>query len=128
MARKDIVDAIIDAAADLSADYTSPVTLVKYLDNISYQIDVTANSSQGTFAVQGSNDYSPGGPGMENQANAGHWIDLVLSGGTPTVAGSDTDILIDLNQLPYKAIRLNYTSSVAGSGVAVIRLFAKQLG
>lgn len=64
-----------------------------------------------------------------NQAGvAGHWIDLTLGGGTPTIAAASDDIIIDLNQLPFSAIRLSYTSTVAGTGTAQIVAMSKAVG
>ena len=60
--------------------------------------------------------------------NPGNWINLVLAGGTPFVAAANDQILIDLNQLPFTAIRLSYTSTIAGTGVADIFITARQLG
>lgn len=127
MARKDTVYYVLEASKSLAASFNTAPTMVTYLDNIAYQIDVTTTNSTGSFAVQASLDYSPGGPN-QLPANPGNWINLVLSGGTPTVAAANDDILIDLNQLPYKAIRLAYTSTIAGTGTCSIKLMAKQLG
>lgn len=128
MARKNALSHVVATTQSLSASFSSAPTLVQYLDNISYQIDITTTNSTGTFSVQASNDYSPGGPVESSPPNAGHWIDLNLAGGVPTVAAANDDILISLNQFPFKAVRLHYTSSIAGTGTAGIIINARQLG
>lgn len=126
MARKDVLVSRIAAAQSLAASFTSPVTVIKYLDNIAYQINVTTTNSQGTFTVQGSLDYAVDGP-SGTVTNAGNWIDLNL-GSSPTVSAANTNIIINLNQLPFAAIRLVYTSAVAGTGACDILIAGKQLG
>lgn len=127
MARKDTLRSEIATAQSLAANFISAPTSVKFLDNFSYQINILTSNSTGTFSVQASDDYSPGGP-IEGVANAGTWVDLVLGGGVPTVAAANDSILINLNQLPFTAVRLKYTSTVAGTGTCDIWVVAKQLG
>lgn len=124
MARKNILDAVVATNQSLSASFNSAPTLVPYLDNVAYQIDILTVNSVGTFKVQGSLDYAQT---PDEVARAGNWIDLTLSG-NPSVGGVNDDIIISLNQVPFKALRLVYTSSVAGTGTCSIRIFSKQLG
>ena len=111
----------------LAASFNTDPTIVSYEDNISYQINVTTSNSEGTFAVQASLDYKVYAPSGE-VLNPGTWVDLILSGGVPTVAAANDSILIDLNQLPYTAIRLAYNSTTAGTGTCRIFVGARQLG
>jgi hypothetical protein len=109
----------------LAASFNSPATVIKYTDNIAYQINVNTTDSAGAFAVQVSLDYvptnDPGGP-----ANAGTWSTLPLSG-TPVVAAANDTISIELNQVAATAIRLAYTSGTAGTGTCNITVAGKSL-
>lgn len=127
MARKNVLDHVLIEAQSLAASFNSSPTIVQYMDNISYQINVSTSNSQGTFAVQGSLDYIPSDPTEQRPAAAGNWVDLDI-GGVPVVNAANDTILIDLNQLPFKAIRLAYTSTVAGTGLCNIYINARQLG
>lgn len=126
MARKDTVHYPVATAQSMASSFNTPATVITYLDNISYQINITTNNSVGTFAVQASDDYDlyPGGAVRV----AGNWINLNLAGGTPFAAAANDNIMIDLNQLPFKAIRIAYTSGTPGTGTCDIILVAKQLG
>lgn len=126
-ARKNTLVYKVASAQSLSADFTSSPTNVRYLDNCAYQINVTTTDSGGSFKIQGSVDFAMNEP--DNLiTNPGTWVDLELAGGTPLVTGADTNILIDLNQLSFMAIRVAYTSTVAGTGTCDIYLVCKQLG
>lgn len=127
MARKNTVVYKVKSAQSLASGFTTNPTFINYLDNIAYQINVTTTNSTGTFVVQGSIDYAISEPGGA-VTNAGNWCDLPLGGGTPTVAAANDVILIDMNQLPYVAVRVKYTSTVAGTGICDIYILAKQLG
>lgn len=114
---------LISPALSLATSTVSPVTVIDYLDNCAYQLNVTGGGSSGTFAVQGSLDYSPIAP-SETVIDQGNWVALQLSG-TPVISGSDDTILINLNQVPYRALRIAYTSTVGGAGTAEIYVMAK---
>lgn len=103
-------------AASMTGNITSPVTDVRLLDNICYQLQWTGTPT-GTFAVQVSSDYTtaPGGA----IANAGTWIPLVLSS-TITASGAADQVFIDLNQIPAPYIRLVYT---AGSSTGTLDVY-----
>jgi len=112
----------------LSADFTSPVTTITYGDNIAYQINITTSNSTGTFSVQGSVDYQVDGP-TGTVINTGHWVDLILGGvGVPTVSAANDTILIDMNQVPFNALRLSYTHNTAGTGTCDMYIMAKMIG
>lgn len=127
MARKDSFQYQLSAAQSLAADFTSPITTIKWLDNIAYQINITTTNSVGTFAVQASADYKTNEPGTQ-VLNPGHWVNLTLAGGTPNANAANDSILIDLNQLPFVAIRIAYTSNTPGTGTCDIYLAGRQLG
>lgn len=126
MARKNVLNYEVAIGQSLASSFQTPATVIKYLDNCSYQIVVTTSDSTGTFAVQGSNDYEVAEPG-NIISDPGHWVDLPLSG-TPFVSAASDDILIDLNQLPFSAIRVSYTSATPGTGTCDITLNSKQVG
>lgn len=125
--RKNTLITYIAKNQSLSASFNSAPTIVRFLDNISYQINVTTTNSQGTFDVEVSNDYYVNEANGDVVVNSGTWVPLTLAGGTPTVAAADTNITISLTQLPYYAVRLSYTSSVAGTGTCSIYVSAKAL-
>lgn len=124
--RKNVLAPVqIGTAQSLAASFNSPATIIDYLDNAAYQINVTTTNSTGSFSVQASLDYEQGN-GLEN-ARTGNWVTLTLGGGTPSVSGANDNIMIYLNQLPYRAIRLAYTSTVAGTGTANIFVMSKMV-
>lgn len=112
---------------DLSADFFTPPTIVPYLDNCSYQINIATTDSEGAFSVQVSNDYRANSTSPGDVVSSGNWSDLTLSG-TPVAQAGDDTISISLNQLPYYAVRLHYVSSVAGTGTCSIFLTDKAIG
>jgi hypothetical protein len=127
LSRKNVVVHTLESSQSLAANFNTDPTLVKFLDNCSYQINVTTSNSEGSFQVEASNDYAIYEPTNDVQ-NSGTWIPLTLAGGTPTVAAQNDTIIINLNQLPFNAIRLSYSSSVAGTGTCSVYLVGKQLG
>lgn len=115
----------------LAAAFSSPPTVVRFLDNCSFQINVLTTDSTGTFAVEVSNDYYVNEGNNSVVTNPGTWVPLTLAGasnaGIPTVAAADTNITISLNQLPFYAVRLSYAPTVAGTGLASIFVTDKQV-
>lgn len=127
MARKNtLVHKLYDAPQSLSATFTTPATLIRYLDNISYQFNAVTTDSIGNFAVECSDDYAVNEAGVTS--NPGIWVPLTLAGGVPFVNAGDADILIDLNQLPYIAVRVVYTATTPGTGTVEMYIVARQLG
>lgn len=127
MARKNILSPEhIAIARSLISSFISSPTTISYMDNCSYQININTSNSTGTFSVQGSLDYQQATANIAG--NPGSWADLSLGGGTPTVAAANDTILINLFQLPFNAIRLSYTSTIAGTGTADVYVMLKQVG
>lgn len=116
------------APFDLSTGFVTPPTVVRFLDNCSYQIIVNTTDSVGTFAVQASNNYYVNEGNDYVVMNPGTWNDLTLAGGTPFVSATDDTIIVNLNQLPFYAIRLIYRSTTPGTGTATIYITNKQIG
>lgn len=111
----------------LAASFNSPVTVITYLDNCAYQMNIRTTDSIGTFKIQGSLDYMENAIGDQAQEGSNNWVDLTLGGGTPFVNAVDDTIIIDMNQVPFKALRVVYTSTTAGTGHADIWFMAKEL-
>lgn len=115
----------------LTTSFVTPATVVRNLDNCSYQINVTTTDSIGTFAVQASDDYYVNEANDSVVVNPGNWIPLTLTsagGSVPVVSATDTNIMINLNQLPFYAIRLAYTSTTPGTGSCTVFITHKQIG
>ena len=128
MSRKNVFSyQILPNLTSLSAGFVSNPTVVRNLDNVAYQINVTTTNSVGSFTVEASLDYAIN-ESTNTVTNAGNWITLTLAGGTPTVNAANTNILIDLNQLPFEAVRLRYTSTTAGTGTCNGYVMGRMLG
>ena len=100
-------------AQSLASSFNTPATVVQFLDNVGYQVNITTSNSAGTFAVQGS---------LDNV----NWASLSLSG-TPIAASANDIIIININQFPFQYIRLAYTSNTAGTGTADVYIEAKAI-
>lgn len=107
---------------------TSIPTNIKYRDSVAIQLQWTGTPT-GTFSVQGSLDYSPGLPqtaAPPGGANPGTWTPITLSP-APVASGSSGVILLNLNQLAFPWIRVQYTNA-SGTGVLTGYISAKSLG
>lgn len=124
--RKDFNIYTLVSNQSLSSSFTTAPTITTTTDNVSYQINVNTTDSIGTFTVQASDDYlaAPGGSVL----NAGEWVNLTLGGGVPFANAANDVISISLNQVPFVALRLVYTSTTAGTGTCSITVVSKQLG
>lgn len=95
-------------AQTIATNYTSNPVNIQFLDNVCIQLNFTGTPT-GTFAVQGSLDYSQNAlTGV--QTNAGNWVPIALPI-TPVASGAAGTILLDLNQLSFPWIRVVYTAS-----------------
>lgn len=113
MARKNVLDPVdIATNQSLAASFNSASTAVPFQDNLAYQIVVNTTNSTGDFVLQGSLDNS-------------NWADLLACG---SVAAANDVILVNANQIPFKYVRLKYTSTVAGTGTCSIKLMARTVG
>jgi len=124
MARKNQLVYKVAEAQSLGASFITAPTLIKYLDNVAYQI-IQTGTPTGEFFVEASVDYAFDEV-AQNVQNPGHWDALPLSTRL-LLAGTPEDILVNLNQLPFTAIRVRYTRS-SGTGTADIYLTARQIG
>lgn len=137
MAKKDtLVTSLINPVTgtttfSLAAAFSTPPTVVRFLDNCSYQINVETTDSVGSFIVEMSNDYFVNPSSDNTVTNPGNWIPLTLTsagGAVPTVAATSTNISINLNQLPFYAIRVSYTPTTAGTGTCQVYIADKVIG
>jgi len=124
--KRALLPVVIAQAQSLATSFNSTPTVITYVDNVAYVINVTTTDSTGAFAVQVSEDYAPPPQGSNTPANAGTWTTLTLSG-SPVVAAANDTIAISLNQLPFNAIRLAYTAATAGTGTCKITIQTKGL-
>lgn len=118
---------LVAPAQSLAASFNTVPTMIPFLDNCAYQINITTTNSTGTFAVQGSVDYVQATP--IQPGNPGNWVSLTLGGTTaaPVAAAANDQIIINLNQVPFNALRIAYTSTVAGTGHADIYFMSKMI-
>jgi hypothetical protein len=111
---------ILEPNKSLAANFITAPTIIDFQDNIAYQINIITSNSTGTFTVQASLDY-------DQRLGTGNFADLTLNA-IPTVAAANDTFLINLNQLPFRAIRLSYSSTIAGTGTCKIIIMAKVVG
>ena len=109
---------LLVSGGDMSADYTSPIIDVQYADNVGLQLIFTGTPT-GLFYIQGSINYDP-------RTTTGDWSNLDFSS-APEAAGAADNHLINLNQLPYKYIRVFYDRT-SGSGSLSIYFMIRQVG
>lgn len=111
----------------LASSFQSEPTMIAYMDNISYQIDVVTSDSIGEFKIQASNNFQ-NQQAVQNP-EPGTWVDLPLGGPTsnPVVNAANDVIIINLNQLPFNAVRIVYTASTPGTGTCSVTVMEKML-
>lgn len=118
--------------ASMASNITSPVTEIRYLDDIGVQFNFSG-APVGTFSVQVSADYAVD-PFGHTVLNPGNWISITLTywNGTAFVSGTSiptsvgSPIYIDLQQLSAPYIRLIYTAA-SGSGTLNAYITAKEV-
>jgi hypothetical protein len=92
--------------------YTSPSTDINQLDNAGIDVRFTGTMA-GTFSVQCSNDNVV-------------FSDLTFNPGIVQPSGSNLNFLIDVNQIPFRYIRVKYINT-SGSGTLTSLLTVKDL-
>lgn len=119
--RKNVLNAFpLVSGGDLSANLTSDPVDMQYMDNAGISVAWTGTPT-GTISIQGSLDYKPTDP-----PRAGNWFDLTFDPALSQPAGSSGSILVNVNQLPYPWLRVNYVSA-SGSGNVDIWVCGKML-
>lgn len=103
----------IDANA-LNGSFVSKEINVQYLDNIGLQLAVVTNANTGLFTIEASIDGDT-------------WDTIKLSPVIPALAGANTTITVNLNQLPFNLIRVVFTAGVGTNGTVTGYITAKEL-
>jgi hypothetical protein len=94
---------------NMSSSITSNITNVEQFDKCSIHLTWTAGPA-GTFKLQARNGGNPATPGLPKAKIDDSWYDLDF-GSTMSITGTDSEILIQLMELPFTDIRLVYTAS-----------------
>lgn len=115
----------IALAASIASSISFLPTEVSFQDNISYQLVVVAAGSSGQFWLQGSLDSPSALQLSTNDFSTCVFTDIMPCG---LIAGSDDSVVVNVNQFPYKYIRLRYQSTTPGAGNVSIKLMARQVG
>lgn len=123
MAKNQLNQYKIVNAVSMGADITSSPVNIKFLDNISIELDFTGTPT-GTFQIQGSVSYNQSVP-MNVQDNAGFWVPITLPT-SPVASGAAGQILIDMNQLSFPWIRVVYVRT-SGTGTLTGWISAKSV-
>lgn len=105
-------------AANASSQIISPVTTIKFLDNILFEL-LFSGSPAGSFYIEVSNDYNP----ITN--TPGTWIPLDFQAADVLVAGA-IDIMAEVNQSPAPYIRVRWEPT-SGTGALTIWVSAKEV-
>jgi hypothetical protein len=108
-------------AGNMSGNLTSPVTNIKFLDNVLMEF-VATGSPGGSYSVEVSADYQTDNNG--NVINAGNWTALEFNP-SPIITGAGT-VVIDMNQLSAPYIRAKYTRT-SGTGSLNLFMSAKEV-
>jgi hypothetical protein len=103
---------LMDQAVTGTNTYTSNVFNAANLDNIGLQVEFTGTMA-GTLTVNCS---------IDNKV----YIPLTFNPVLSQPAGSNLSYLIDLNQLPFPYLNIQYTNAT-GSGTLIVYLGAKDL-
>ena len=108
-------------SAASSFDNKSAATDVQYLDNMGIQVTWTG-SPVGILKVLVSNDVANPTDGIP----VVNWSELDF-GTTIAIDGSNTDLIINMNQLPFKWIALEYVRT-SGTGSITAQFTSKMVG
>ncbi len=93
---------------------------LEYYDNVGLETEWTG-AAVGTFSVEASNQYDPAtAPNVTFKA-------VTLASAPANPAGSASGWLLDLNQIPFKWVRLRYTNA-SSTGVLNVWAFRKKIG
>lgn len=96
---------------DMSGNLTSDAVDVTYTDNVGFQLSFTGTPT-GTFSCEGTIDET-------------NWSALSFSS-TPQAVGSADTHLLNINQIPYKKLRVKYTRT-SGTGTLNVYVMSKGL-
>lgn len=96
---------------DMSGNLTSDSVDVTYTDNVGFQLTFTGTPT-GTFSCEGTVDEVS-------------WSPLSFSS-TPTASGAADTHLFNINQIPYKKLRVKYTRT-SSTGTLNVYVMSKGL-
>lgn len=99
-------------AADATVNQTSAISVVESCDKASYHIKFSANNT-GAFTIEARN------------SEADSWY--VLDFGVSLAITSQSDVILNINQINFHSMRLNWLPS-AGSGTVTAYLFGASEG
>jgi hypothetical protein len=105
-------------ATDISADRTSDEMEIDFLDNFSIILNWTGTSPVGVLYVQVSNS--------KKEDATPVWENLTFDNGNVAISGNTGSHLININQAPFKKMRLFYDRT-SGSGNLTAQVFGKML-
>lgn len=113
MSRKNVVNyEVLNEEVVDGYGVTSDATNIAFLDNSSYQLSWTGDL-EGTFAVEASNNYDP-------IKNTGSFEAVTFNPPLGEAEGTEGSYLIDLNQLPFKWVRLAFTRTDGEGNVTAV--------
>ena len=92
---------------DASGNQTSPIVYVPFLDNVGIIVAWSGSSLDGELSVEVSNQ-------QENPQESMQWAKLDF-GGPILIVGDSGDHLINCNNVPFNALRLQYAAN-SGTG------------
>lgn len=130
MGRKQVVhqyNMLEDQTVNMSSAITSNITNVEQLDKASIHLTWTAGPV-GEFKVQARNGGTPPPKTALPKAKYNDsWYDVDM-GGTIAVTGSDSEILLIFNELPFTDIRVVYSPTSGSASDLKILLTSKTIG
>ena len=107
------------AMASTNAIVSEPLNMER-VDNVGLEVEWTGNPT-GAFVLEASNKYDP----IRNASATFKAITLADPPDDP--AGSASGWLLDLNQIPFRWVRLRYTNA-SGTGVLNAYAFRRSIG
>lgn len=106
------LDAVSAAVAQ-----TSPATVVGQMDKLTFQCKFT-QAATGTFLVEAKSEKIDGTPGT--------WYALDFGG--PMTVTAETDVIFNLNELPFSHVRIGWSGHAGNTGTLTVTVSAKAVG
>lgn len=123
MPRKNVLERYQSVTAgDMSGAITTPVTSIKFLDNVLIEF-VSTGSPDGTYSVEVSADYQQDLDG--NVIQAGNWTELEFNP-VPAITSAGS-VVLDMNQLPAPYIRAKWAPNMGSTGALNVFISAKEI-
>jgi hypothetical protein len=115
---------MFEASGDMSASNTSVSTNVEQVDKASIHLSWTAGPV-GIFKLQSRNGSKS--PAQPNTKYNDTWFDVDF-GTTMSISGTDSELLIQLNEMPGTEIRIVYTATSGSASDLKALLTMKAVG